>query len=355
MKRIDEIDFIKAVAIIMVVIGHTNSPIFIHDMFYLVHVPLFFMMSGCTCKTNDYFFERERVVNFIKRRIVSLYIPFLKYAMPIVILHNLFYNWGFYENGFSINEYILQIIRTILFSIGDKEPLLPQLWFIKVLFIMELLYAFIILMCHKLKIDSYKVIIPISFLSLIFPISELPHFFVMNIMLPLKAMLFFVIGKYIMVGCNYKKFRISRLFLLGILIIWGLSSVFFDTSFQESSGYLALVQVIIVILVSVLLVHIAHLLKKYSQTIYNLILALGGGTMSVFCLHYLVFKIITSLFLLIHLRGTNNNYTELFTEQIPWWAYSLCGVIIPWVLINGGKKIINKNENSYRFNSTLRT
>lgn len=93
MKRIDEIDFIKAVAIIMVVIGHTNSPIIIHDMFYLVHVPLFFMMSGCTCKTNDYFFERERVVNFIKRRIVSLYIPFLKYAMPIVILHNLFYNW----------------------------------------------------------------------------------------------------------------------------------------------------------------------------------------------------------------------------------------------------------------------
>lgn len=50
MKRIVELDFIKALAIMMVVIAHTSCPPLVGHMFYLIHVPLFFMVSGYTCK-----------------------------------------------------------------------------------------------------------------------------------------------------------------------------------------------------------------------------------------------------------------------------------------------------------------
>ena len=41
MKRIVELDFIKALAIMMVVIAHTSCPPLVGHMFYLIHVPLF--------------------------------------------------------------------------------------------------------------------------------------------------------------------------------------------------------------------------------------------------------------------------------------------------------------------------
>lgn len=49
-KRIDEYDIIKGLAIIMVVAGHASCPQLLHNMFYLVHMPLFFIVSGCTIR-----------------------------------------------------------------------------------------------------------------------------------------------------------------------------------------------------------------------------------------------------------------------------------------------------------------
>lgn len=49
-KRIDEYDIIKGLAIIMVVVGHTACPQLIHNMCYLIHMPLFFILSGCTIR-----------------------------------------------------------------------------------------------------------------------------------------------------------------------------------------------------------------------------------------------------------------------------------------------------------------
>lgn len=51
MKRIVELDIIKALAIIMVVIGHTACPTIIGQMFYLIHVPLFLWFQAIHAKT----------------------------------------------------------------------------------------------------------------------------------------------------------------------------------------------------------------------------------------------------------------------------------------------------------------
>ena len=84
MERIEELDFIKALAITMVVIGHTHCPALMHDMFYLVHVPIFFLIAGCTCRDDDYFTVKSNLSRFFLKRIKTLYIPFLKYSLPII-------------------------------------------------------------------------------------------------------------------------------------------------------------------------------------------------------------------------------------------------------------------------------
>ena len=54
-NRILEIDMLKCIGIIMVVVGHTACPIHMKAMFYFIHMPLFFLISGMTCRENAYF------------------------------------------------------------------------------------------------------------------------------------------------------------------------------------------------------------------------------------------------------------------------------------------------------------
>ena len=166
MNRIDELDILKAFGILMVVIGHTHCPPELKNMFYFIHIPLFFMISGCTNKPDTYYGEWSNVKIFLIKRIKSLYLPFLYYSIPIILLHNVFTSIGFYENAYDIKNFIHQLFRTLLFSIGENEPFLPQLWFIKVLFIMEVSYAILLYVCIKLKIRKWFLLFPISGVSI---------------------------------------------------------------------------------------------------------------------------------------------------------------------------------------------
>lgn len=49
-KRVDEYDMMKCMAILLVVIGHTACPKILHNMCYSIHIPLFFLISGCTIR-----------------------------------------------------------------------------------------------------------------------------------------------------------------------------------------------------------------------------------------------------------------------------------------------------------------
>lgn len=68
MERIQELDILKAFAIIMVLIGHANCPQYLYHVVYLVHVPLFFMVSGCTSRDDESYYNANNVKQFIKKK-----------------------------------------------------------------------------------------------------------------------------------------------------------------------------------------------------------------------------------------------------------------------------------------------
>ena len=84
------ITLLKAFAIILVVMAHAGSPVYLSRFSYMIGVSLFFMASG-------YFFN-EKYLNdegtFVKRRLKGLYVPFLKWSIILLVLHNLWFYTG---------------------------------------------------------------------------------------------------------------------------------------------------------------------------------------------------------------------------------------------------------------------
>ena len=89
-KRNTCISICKALAIILMCMGHTEGPSRIINFIYLFHMPVFFITAG-------YFFSRKYVDNpwdFCVKRFKGLYLPFVKWALFFLIAHNAFFAMG---------------------------------------------------------------------------------------------------------------------------------------------------------------------------------------------------------------------------------------------------------------------
>lgn len=75
------VSYAKAVAIILMVIAHAGAPDFFNRFVTMFHMPLFFFMSGF-CFKEKYL---AAPVSFIKKRILGLYWPFIKWGGNLII------------------------------------------------------------------------------------------------------------------------------------------------------------------------------------------------------------------------------------------------------------------------------
>mgnify|MGYP005762082525 CR=1 FL=1 len=90
-SRSQNIDILRGLLIILVVIGHFNNGI-VHDIIFLFHMPLFFMISG-------YLLKREHLVEkgYIVNKVRTLMLPYAAY-----LLIDLF----FIRRDYSINSIV---------------------------------------------------------------------------------------------------------------------------------------------------------------------------------------------------------------------------------------------------------
>lgn len=91
------ISIAKGIGIILMVIGHSGCPSYMRNFIYMFHMPLFFIISGYCFKS--YYLYNFKL--FAKKKFVGLYLPFVKYSVLFLILHNLFYKIGIYNSEFG--------------------------------------------------------------------------------------------------------------------------------------------------------------------------------------------------------------------------------------------------------------
>lgn len=120
MERQDDLDIAKGIGIVLVVWAHAQGPFtgFINSF----HMPLFFFISGILYQDN------QSVIEFTKRKVSRLLIPFWTYNFLMYPLFFILYYWRRWDFSVIVRE-IIEILMTV-----NKVPFLGATWFLPALF-----------------------------------------------------------------------------------------------------------------------------------------------------------------------------------------------------------------------------
>lgn len=160
--RNQAMDLTKGLAILCVVVGHCAAPDFLTRFIYTFHMPLFFMAAG-------YFFAADRVEadpwRFVTRRFRGLYLPFVKWSLFFLLIHNVLFHfnilnetYGNWEGGVT-HPYTwpqaAQRFISIVFSMGGYDEFLcGPFWFFRGLLVASL--AFMVMWLLLGRVEALK-------------------------------------------------------------------------------------------------------------------------------------------------------------------------------------------------------
>lgn len=139
-KRDKGIDFIKGIAIILVVLGHVitngvSSQVIINgyiiklcNIIYFFHMPLFFFISGYL--TKKYINENNNIdKEKVHKKILALIIPYISFSTIYLLTKIFFASSGAVINPVSIKDIVLIMIKPI-----------GEYWFLYALIVFNILY-----------------------------------------------------------------------------------------------------------------------------------------------------------------------------------------------------------------------
>ena len=174
-NRDQTLDIIKGIGIILMVVGHSGAPDYIHDVIYTFHMPLFFIASG-------WFFSEcnlEDSKGFAMRKLRSIYLPYLRWCFIFLLLHNVFYSIGIINNAYgasngsvshwySIRDVVVHAADFTFRMSGYDGYLLGAYWFIRSLLWGSLLLCFLSAFINKVaKLERSTSIISVSIIFVI--------------------------------------------------------------------------------------------------------------------------------------------------------------------------------------------
>lgn len=148
--RTPSFTILKAIAIILVVIAHSAAPAYLSNFANMVGVPAFFVLSG-------YFFKLDNLDNtsdFVIRRTKTLYLPFIKWGVFFLILHNLFFEVGFLSESYGNAQggvthpynwtQAAQHLWSMVFNMSGYDSFMAgAFWFFRALFLANIAFIFL--------------------------------------------------------------------------------------------------------------------------------------------------------------------------------------------------------------------
>lgn len=101
----NSVSFAKGIGIMLMVLGHTFFSTYGYAVIYMFHMPLFFFLSGY-CFKNSHLADFR---NYAKRRISRLYVPFVKWGLFFLLLHNIFFHLNIYNDIYEFEGEVSQL------------------------------------------------------------------------------------------------------------------------------------------------------------------------------------------------------------------------------------------------------
>ena len=336
-EEITYMNALKGIAIIAVVLGHAESPF--KKIIYLFQISLFFFIAG-------YFYKDIYTKNpllLIKKRLKSLYLPFLKWTLFFIVIHNFLFYLNIYDNKVIYTKsYFIDISKWLL-KFNSPELMLGGFWFLKTLFLVSVVFVISNYIIFSFFKCNYKKIQPIV-IVLIFIIGNV----LVNYDLKSENLVrvsFAIIIYYF--GYLYKKYeyKIKFKFIYAIVSCFVLYRLSFIGSVDMVHNHF--VNPIFYIISSLIGIYLSIYLAKLVAD-NNVIKYIGKNTLIVLALHFTCFKIVD----FCYIKYTNLPISELskfpIVSQKLWVAYSLVGILIPisikYIYDNINKLIFIKNK-----------
>lgn len=267
------------------------------------------------------------------KRVKRLYIPFLKWAIPFLILHNTFfyfniYNnlYGFYgniEERYSIAMMLKKLLCIILF-LDTPTLLLGAMWFVKYLF-----FASITVAAITLLLKPTRTIAQLSLLATLFTGSLITDYFHIDLfVIPLRdllwAMTFFYTGHLI------RNIKDSKYIICTALAIFLAINRFLLKLDFFASGYVMVLAYASALCGSVLLLKFSSIINGV-KLIRTPLYYIGNHTFAILVLHFLCFKVVNLLLIYIYRLPMErlaelpimNGYSKF------WILYTIAGVGLP--------------------------
>lgn len=347
--KIEYMDIAKGCAIILVVIGHSGAPI--TNFIYLFHMALFFFISG-------YFYKESYSDNPIKllfKRLKTLYIPFLKYELIYLFLHNFFFRINVYsektgyQNQGSImysKEQFMYVLKSIIKFVGT-EQLAGAFWFLTTLFFVNIIFVVISFLVTKIfkkysEIFRFILVFACFILGNAFTHYNYEFYYCFNVSL-VATFIYYL-------GYLYKK---NELIIKSNIVVFLLAlGLLIYNSFKGhiemgANSYPSPVFFILSSLAGIYLT--MYISKLLSNKRLRLLKYIGKNSFTIMALHFLCFKLVN----LIQIRLYK--YPDYMLAKFPyidgsngWWIiYTLSGVLVPIMFIFIYENTIRMVEKNY--------
>lgn len=348
MKRDIQYDIAKGIGMILVVLGHANAPF--KSFIYLFHMALFFIISG-------YFYKGEKLQSlnslllYCKKQWTRLILPYIIFCTTTLILNNFFININLYTNNsdlslikenydfntaltyLDINTILYKMVFVLILSRGSE--LCPALWFLKVLFLITILYAILDYLLHRfITNEKFLNIIKIN-LIVCFAIGgvflQKFHINFYNIGSIFSSIILFYLGtilkKYIKFSTlSLRKFIISVFFL----IIASINNIMVDIA---ANKYPNLILFIFISLSGYFFIMYLSDLIKRNSILSKISIYIGMNTLPILFFHFLAFKLVNIVEIAIY--GLPKFYLAaipvIYSKPLWWLLYAFVGIIFPLI------------------------
>lgn len=340
-ERNNAVTIAKAIAIILMVMGHSKCPVIINNMLDLIRMPLFFIMSGY-CFKDKYL---ANSVSYLKKRIKGIYLPYIKWSLFFLFIHNTLYTLNIYNNlfcieGYTDHIYYLQEIAKktigIVIFMKSHDILLGGYWFLNSLLWGSLIFYFAKRMGGGKPTLCIGVLLLISIL--ISSTKMIPEY------LPLSSRNF-IAASFIYMGnfLNNKAFTLYKYKHTGFIIIpfvlLFLLSLFWHSAITTLTTLEIIPYFIVATIGSLSLFSLSHTIND-NNIIGRFLTKTGGITFNILTWHMLSFKVVSYILILYYgldIRRLAEFPVIIEYAQKGWWVlYLIAGVFIPytWYFIN---------------------
>ena len=341
-EKYNSITIAKAMGIVLMVIGHSGCPKLLFNFIYSFHMPLFFFCSGLFYKE----VTSNNISLYLNKRVKRLYLPYIKWYLPFLFLHNVLINVGIYAqnitadmNGptggflhYDLYNYIKEFIAVITMH-GD-EHIIQGFWFLRALF-----YASVLIAITSVTLGNQKFKNTFFFIAFLIATIVIRRYCgpgeIWKIISQDTMGAYFYLMGFIYQQQIWKKPPPTWL-LISCVPFLLFSLIRYPESLCVDCGYNKVIPFTIIAFSGIILVlYFSAIIENKTYILKKALYYIGNQTLIILALHFLCFRIVSFVVVCYYEMPLNHMGEHPVIAGIGglWWIlYSLIGIVVPLMI-----------------------